>query len=287
MKIKKIAVVAMASVIGVTSFSFGEGLFQNKKVSYAINMVANGSPYIVQNQALKPFATDDGYTYLSVRSLSELGLVDIDWNGPTKTVTVSAKQTEDPVQVAQLKQRIEQLTNENILLKKENEELKAKTSSGKSSDSSNKKNKKSSGNELLKDMSSSDRRSLERDISSDLKNVKISTREYSSRFTFDPDVRISGNRVKLTLTAREKLDAGEWNDIIKGRRMSYLEEEFSDEAKDNVISVVKDLLKNYYDYEIEVSFQASKTDSNKDMKEIATANYRESSDRYKCYISKY
>ena len=251
MKIKKIAVVAMASVIGVTSFSFGAGLFQNKKVSYAINMVANGSPYIVQNQALKPFATDDGYTYLSVRSLSELGLVDIDWNGPTKTVTVSAKQTEDPVQVAQLNQRIAQLTNENILLKKENEELKAKTSSGKSSDSSNKKNKKSSGNELLKDMSSSDRRSLERDISSDLKNVKISTREYSSRFTFDPDVRISGNRVKLTLTAREKLDAGEWNDIIKGRRMSYLEEEFSDEAKDNVISVVKDLLKNYYDYEIE------------------------------------
>ena len=237
MKIKKIAVVAMASVIGVTSFSFGAGLFQNKKVSYAINMVANGSPYIVQNQALKPFATDDGYTYLSVRSLSELGLVDIDWNGPTKTVTVSAKQTEDPVQVAQLNQRIA--------------------------------------------------RSLERDISSDLKNVKISTREYSSRFTFDPDVRISGNRVKLTLTAREKLDAGEWNDIIKGRRMSYLEEEFSDEAKDNVISVVKDLLKNYYDYEIEVSFQASKTDSNKDMKEIATASYRESSDRYKCYISKY
>ena len=287
MKIKKIAVVAMASVIGVTSFSFGAGLFQNKKVSYAINMVANGSPYIVQNQALKPFATDDGYTYLSVRSLSELGLVDIDWNGPTKTVTVSAKQTEDPVQVAQLNQRIAQLTNENILLKKENEELKAKISSGKSSDSSNKKNKKSSGNELLKDMSSSDRRSLERDISRDLKNVKISTREYSSRFTFDPDVRISGNRVKLTLTAREKLDAGEWNDIIKGRRMSYLEEEFSDEAKDNVISVVKDLLKNYYDYEIEVSFQASKTDSNKDMKEIATANYRESSDRYKCYISKY
>lgn len=287
MKIKKIAVVAMASVIGVTSFSFGAGLFQNKKVSYAINMVANGSPYIVQNQALKPFATDDGYTYLSVRSLSELGLVDIDWNGPTKTVTVSAKQTEDPVQVAQLNQRIAQLTNENILLKKENEELKAKTSSGKSSDSSNKKNKKSSGNELLKDMSSSDRRSLERDISSDLKNVKISTREYSNRLTFDPDVRISGNRVKLTLTAREKLDAGEWNDIIKGRRGSYLEEEFSDEAKDNVISVVKDLLKNYYDYEIEVSFQASKTDSNKDMKEIATANYRESSDRYKCYISKY
>ena len=141
MKIKKIAVVAMASVIGVTSFSFGAGLFQNKKVSYAINMVANGSPYIVQNQALKPFATDDGYTYLSVRSLSELGLVDIDWNGPTKTVTVSAKQTEDPVQVAQLNQRIAQLTNENILLKKENEELKAKTSSGKSSDSSNKKNK--------------------------------------------------------------------------------------------------------------------------------------------------
>lgn len=287
MKIKKIAVVAMASVIGVTSFSFGAGLFQNKKVSYAINMVANGSPYIVQNQALKPFATDDGYTYLSVRSLSELGLVDIDWNGPTKTVTVSAKQTEDPVQVAQLNQRIAQLTNENILLKKENEELKAKTSSGKSSDSSNKKNKKSSGNELLKDMSSSDRRSLERDISSDLKNVKISTREYSSRFTFDPDVRISGNRVKLTLTAREQLDAGKWNDVLKGRNGSYLEEEFSDEAKDNVISVVKDLLKNYYDYEIEVSFQASKTDSNKDMKEIATANYRESSDRYKCYISKY
>lgn len=283
MKIKKIAVVAMASVIGVTSFSFGAGLFQNKKVSYAINMVANGSPYIVQNQALKPFATDDGYTYLSVRSLSELGLVDIDWNGPTKTVTVSAKQTEDPVQVAQLNQRIAQLTNENILLKKENEELKSKTSSGKSNGSS----KKSSGTELLKDMSSSDRRSLERDISSDLKNVKISTREYSSRFTFDPDVRISGNRVKLTLTAREKLDAGEWNDIIKGRRMSYLEEEFSDEAKDNVISVVKDLLKNYYDYEIDVTFQASKTDSSKDMKDIATANYRESSDRYKCYISKY
>lgn len=38
------------------------------KVNYAINMVANGSPYGVQTQALKPFTTDDGYTYLSVRS---------------------------------------------------------------------------------------------------------------------------------------------------------------------------------------------------------------------------
>ncbi len=283
MKFEKIAVVAMAAVIGVTSFSFGAGLFQNKKVSYAINMIANGAPYTVQNQALKPFATDDGYTYLSVRSLSELGLVDISWDGPTKTVTVRAKQTEDPVAVAQLNQRVVQLTNENIILKRENEALKSKTSSGKSSSSSG----KSSGTELLKDISSGDRRTLERDISSDLKNVKISTREYSNRLTFDPDVRISGNRVKLTLTAREQLDSVEWNDVLKGRRSSYLEEEFSDEAKDNVISVVKDSLKKYYDYEIEVSFQASKTDSNKDMKEIATASYRESSDRYKCYISKY
>lgn len=289
MKLKKIMITTLAGVIGATSLAFGTGVFQTKKVNYAINLIANGSPYNVQAQALKPFTTDDGYTYLSVRSLSELGLVDINYAPSTKTVTVNAKQSVVPGEVEALNQRIAQLTNENAILKLENTQLKEKLSnssanSGSSNNSSSNSSKKSS--KLLNDLNSTDRRELQRDIARDLQRVRLSSGDYG-RSSYEADVNISRDRIQITLTDRDRLDVERWNTIVRGKRVSYLEDDLYDSIKENVISVVKDAVREYYNYDIEVSVQASKDDSGNGLQEIISASYRESNDKLKVSVERY
>ncbi len=282
MKFKKIALVALATVVGVTSLAFADTVFQNKKVNYAINLLANGTPYMVQNAALRPFTTDDGYTYLSVRSLSELGLVDINYNNATRTVTVNAKETVVPGQVEALNQKIALLTNENMLLKKENEQLKSNSSS-KNSNSS----KKSSGDKLLKDLSSSERRDLEKDIQKELRHVKLKMGAYGNS-TYEADVSISRGDIKIVLTDNSKLDEEEWNNLFKNSRdQERLEEDVEETVKDNVIDVARDFLKDYYNYDIEVSIRASKDNSESKLQEIASGSYREKKDKFSISVSKY
>lgn len=291
MKLKKIMITTLACFIGATSLAFGTGVFQTKKVNYAINLIANGSPYNVQVQALKPFTTDDGYTYLSVRSLSELGLVDINYAPSTKTVTVNAKQSVVPGEVEALNQRIAQLTNENAILKLENTQLKEKLSnsssnSGKSSSNSSSSNSSKKASKLLNDLNSADRRELQRDISRDLQRVRLVSSDYG-RSSYEADVNISRDRIQITLTDRDRLDVERWNAIVRGKRVSYLEDDLYDSIKENVISVVKDAVREYYNYDIEVSVQASKDDSGKGLQEIITANYRESNDKLKVSVERY
>lgn len=287
MKLKKIFVTTLAGVIGATSLAFGTSVFQNKKVNYAINLIANGSPYTVQAQALKPFTTDDGYTYLSVRSLSELGLVDINYAPSTKTVTVNAKQSAVPGEIETLNQRIAQLTNENAILKLENTQLKEKLSSS-SRDSSNSSSSNSSrkSDKVLNDLSSSERRELQRDIARDLQRVRLSSSDYG-RSSYEADVTISRDRIKITLTDTDRLNVERWNELVRGKRASYLEDDYYDSIKDNVIDVVRDSVRNYYNYDIEVSVQATKDDSGKNLQEIISANYRESSDKLKVSVERY
>lgn len=286
MKLKKIFVTTLAGVIGATSLAFGTSVFQNKKVNYAINLIANGSPYTVQAQALKPFTTDDGYTYLSVRSLSELGLVDINYAPSTKTVTVNAKQSVIPSEVEALNQRIAQLTNENAILKLENTQLKEKLSSNSKDSSGSSSNSSKKSDKLLNDLSSSERRELQRDIARNLQRVRLRSSDYG-RSSYEADVTISRDRIKITLTDTDRLNVERWNELVRGKRASYLEDDYYDSIKDNVIDVVRDSVRNYYNYDIEVSVQATKDDSGKNLQEIISANYRESSDKLKVSVERY
>lgn len=284
MKFKHIIATALIGVVGATSVVFGATVFQNKKVNYAINLIANGSPYVVQTQALKPFTTDDGYTYLSVRSLSELGLVDINYSSATKTVTVNPKETVKPGEVQALNDRILMLTNENERYRIENEKLKQQLSNKNSSSSSS--SSSSSGDKLLKDLGSGDRRTLERDIARDLQRVKLSTDDYG-RSIYEGDVSINRDRVRVTLSDTSRLDVQKWNDIVKGRRVAYFEDDMYETLESEVLDVVKDYLKGYYNYEISITVQASKDDNNNNLQDIVDASYKENGNKFRVSVDRY
>ncbi|MDO4792862.1 MAG: hypothetical protein Q3993_01675 [Filifactor alocis] len=283
MKFKHIVATMLIGVVGATSVAFGATVFQNKKVNYAINLIANGTPYTVQTQALKPFTTDDGYTYLSVRSLSELGLVDINYSAATKTVTVNPKQVIKPGEVQALNDRILMLTNENERYRIENEKLKQQLSNKGSSSSSS---SSSSGDRHLKDLDSGDRRTLERDIARDLQRVKLSTDDYG-RSIYEGDVSINRDRVRVTLSDTSRLDVQKWNDIVKGRRVSYFEDDMYEALESEVLDVVKDYLKGYYNYEITITVQASKDDNNNNLQDIVDASYKENGNKFRVSVDRY
>lgn len=270
---KKAVVTALVAVVGITGTALAFPNFQSKQINYDVNLVVKGSPYNVQTLGLKPFLTSDGYTYLSIRSLSDLGLLNINWDGSTRTVTVDENKAQNDEMI--------RLANENAALKIENAKLKeekAKAETKKAEDDKKKaeEKKKEESRNKLRDVDSRDRRDLERDLRDEL-DRRIRIRSDYGNPSYDVSVSLNRDNVKVVLTDNDTLDADTWNKIVDGRDGDYLADSYDSAFRDYIFDPINSQLKKYTNYDIDISVNAT---YNNGSQEIASGSYRESTGRY-------
>ncbi len=254
---KKIFAGALAGLIAVSSIAVAANERRNLTAYYNIKLNVNGNVFTTTDSTMRPFATSDGRTYISIAGLREAGLVSVAYDNATKTVSVkgadanAAGSAALQAQVASQAAEIARLQYENTQLKAEVEKLKGTSSSSSSSTNT--------GTKLLSDLSSSDRRTLAKDIQSDIRSLRADTK-FDRNQRFGGEVSVDSKSVTLSLypysgTFTKDVGEGkEWNEYYKNRNhRSEIEYDYASFVKSEVYDMVKAVLKDYKDYTIYVT----------------------------------
>lgn len=252
---KKFFAGALAGLIAVSSIAVATTQKRNLTAFYNIKLNVNGNLFNTTDSTMRPFATSDGRTYISIAGLREAGLVTVAYDNATKTVSVKGAEANAAgsaslqAQVATQAAEIARLQYENTQLKAEVEKLK-----GNSSGSSG-----NSGTKLLSDLNSSDRRSLAKDIQSDIKSLRADSR-FDRNQRFGGEVSVDSKSVTFSLYpysgtfTKEGQEGKDWNTFFNNRNhRSEIEDDFASFAKSEVYGIVKSVLKDYKDYTIYVT----------------------------------
>ncbi len=122
---KKIFAGALAGLIAVSSIAVAANERRNLTAYYNIKLNVNGNVFTTTDSTMRPFATSDGRTYISIAGLREAGLVSVAYDNATKTVSVkgadanAAGSAALQAQVASQAAEIARLQYENTQLKAE------------------------------------------------------------------------------------------------------------------------------------------------------------------------
>lgn len=286
---KKLTASVLIATLCAGSIAFAAPMTRNLAVNYNVKLNVNGSDFTVADQNQRPFKTNDGRTYVSIASLNAMGIATATFADNTVTIKGSSSgsslggSAELQSQISALMAQNNSLLTTNNNLQTENNKLKAEIDSLKKNSSSS-SSSSSSSDRPFNDLSSSDRRSLERDVDRDLARMRSDVSfDRGRRFTVTSS--ISKDTVSLRLTPEENWTNSEitdWNDMINSTSKSRdLEEDYEDFLED-VKSELSSTLKGYKNYDIDVTISSDTKDSNK----VMDGSYRYSRDRYSVSLSK-
>ena len=271
---KKFMSGALAGLLLATSVVFAAPATRNLAAHYGVTLNVNGSNFTVSDDSMRPFTTQDGRVYVSVAALGKMGIATVNYIPASKTVQLKGSGANDSALQAQINAQTAEnsrLLTENNKLKQEIEALKKDTQGNSSTDNSD-----------FSKLSSSERRTLARDIQSDIRNLRMGNTRGFSFGRFDGEVNIDSRSVEINLYPSSAdyttAEIATWNtEVVKGASRNYddmldaLEEFGEDEVKDMVDSV----LKGYSGYNITVSIYTGSAQS----KLMAEIDYNYSRDR--------
>lgn len=268
---KKFMSGALAALLLSSSLVMAAPATRNLVANYGVTLNVNGSNFTVSDDSMRPFLTQDGRTYVSIAALGQMGIATVNYIPASKTVQIKGSAAD----ATGLQAQVNAQTAENSRLLNENNQLKAKIK-----ELEGKKEEEAKKGDKLSDLSSSDRRSIERDLSSEIRSLRANS-NFERGQRFDGDISIGTRDVTFNLypysgnyTAN---DIKAWNDLVNDRnKVSRLEEDYED-FMDEVQRLVASYLKGYSDYNVYVSIY-----SDQEMKSgqlMVEADYSYSKDR--------
>lgn len=252
---KKLMAGALAAVLMASSLAIAAPATRNLMAYYGVTLNVNGSNFTVSDDSMRPFTTQDGRVYVSIAALNQMGIVTTNYISGTKTVQIKSAGTAS----SDLQAQINAQTAENSRLLTENNKLKLELEALKKTSSSSSSSQ--TGSTKLSDISSSDRRQLERDLNSEIRSMRAnSSFERSQRF--DGDVSVGSRDVTFNLypygADYNKASVEDWNALVANRnQLDRLEDDYED-FMDEVADTVNAILKNYKDFNIYVNIYSSK-----------------------------
>ena len=272
---KKFMAGSLAALLAVSSIAVAAPATKNLVANYGVTLNVNGSNFTVTDANMRPFVTQDGRTYVSIAALSQMGIATVNYVPASKTVQIKGGGTADQAQMNAIMAENARLLLENTQLKAKVKELEDKTPS-----------KDNSNTTKLSDLSSTDRRSLERDLNDEIKDMRPYT-DFNRSQRLDGSVSIGRSDVTFNLYPYSS-DYGSdeiklWNDLVGGRNADLLEDDYED-FMDDVVKITADILKGYGDYNVSLKIY-----SGKDMKSsqlMVTGDYSYSRDRTTVYVNK-
>ena len=270
---KKFMAGSLAALLAVSSFAIAAPATKNLVANYGVTLNVNGSNFTVTDANMRPFVTQDGRTYVSIAALSQMGIATVNYVPASKTVQVKGGGTADQAQMNAIMAENARLLLENTQLKAKVKELEDKTPS-----------KDNSNTTKLSDLSSTDRRTLERDLNDEIRDMRPYT-DFNRSQRLDGSVSIGRSEVTFNLYPYSS-DYGSdeiklWNDLVGGRNADLLEDDYED-FMDDVVKITADILKGYGDYNVSLKIY-----SGKDMKSgqlMVTGDYSSSRDRTTVYV---
>lgn len=285
---KKLVASILTATLCAGTVAFAAPMTRNLAVNYNVKMNVNGSDFTVADQNQRPFKTNDGRTYVSIASLNAMGIATATFADNTVTIKGSSSgsslggSAELQAQISALMAQNNSLLTTNNNLQTENTKLKAEIETLKKNSSSS--SSSSSSDRVFNDLSSSDRRSLERDIDRDLARMRSNVSfDRGRRFTVTSS--ISRDTVSLKFVPEENWTNSEitdWNDIINNNSKSRdMEEDYEDFLED-VKGDLSSALKGYKNYDFDVTIYSDTKENNK----VMDGSYRYSRDRYSVSLSK-
>ena len=272
---KKFMAGSLAALLAVSSFAIAAPATKNLVANYGVTLNVNGSNFTVTDANMRPFVTQDGRTYVSIAALSQMGIATVNYVPASKTVQIKGGGTADQAQMNAIMAENARLLLENTQLKAKVKELEDKTPS-----------KDNSNTTKLSDLSSTDRRTLERDLNDEIRDMRPYT-DFNRSQRLDGSVSIGRSDVTFNLYPYSS-DYGSdeiklWNDLVGGRNADLLEDDYED-FMDDVVKITADILKGYGDYNVSLKIY-----SGKDMKSsqlMVTGDYSYSRDRTTVYVNK-
>lgn len=285
---KKLVASILTATLCAGTVAFAAPMTRNLAVNYNVKMNVNGSDFTVADANQRPFKTSDGRTYVSIASLNAMGIATATYADNTVTIKGSSSgssmggSAELQAQISALMAQNNSLLTTNNNLQTENTKLKAEIETLKKNSSSS--SSSSSSDRPFNDLSSSDRRSLERDIDRDLARMRSNVSfDRGRRFTVTSS--ISRDTVSLKFVPEENWTNSEitdWNDIINNNSKSRdMEEDYEDFLED-VKGDLSSALKGYKNYDFDVTIYSDTKENNK----VMDGSYRYSRDRYSVSLSK-
>ena len=272
---KKFMAGSLAALLAVSSIAVAAPATKNLVASYGVTLNVNGSNFTVTDANMRPFVTQDGRTYVSIAALSQMGIATVNYVPASKTVQIKGGGAADQAQINAQMAENARLLLENTQLKAKVKELEDKTPS-----------KDNSNTTKLSDLSSTDRRTLERDLNDEIKDMRPYT-DFNRSQRLDGSVSIGRSDVTFNLypysSDYSAADITLWNNLVGGRDVDRLEDDYED-FMDDVVKITADILKGYSDYNVSLKIY-----SGKDMKSnqlMVTGDYSSSRDRTTVYVSK-
>lgn len=275
---KKFMSGALASLVLVSSVAAAAPATKNLVANYGVTLNVNGSNFTVSDDSMRPFTTQDGRTYVSIAALSQMGVATVNYIPATKTVQIKGAGANDAAYQAQINAQTAEnsrLLTENNKLKQEIEELKKGTKPG-----------TTTGNKLS-DLSSSDRRSVERELNDEIRYLRANT-------TFDRSQRFEGSASIGTKDVTfnlypyggdyNKVVVENWNTMLSNRTQADRLDDDYEYFMGEIKSMVAGYLKGYGEYNIYVNIYAGK-----DMKSgqlMVEADYNYAKDRESALANK-
>lgn len=244
---KKLFSGVLAGALLVSSLSYAANETRRLVATYGVTLNVNGSMFTVDDSTMRPFITSDGRTYVSIAALQKMNIASVSFDRNMKMVTVNSNAITGGTSNAQMQAQINAQVAEISRLQNENNQLKAELAK------KNDTNTNTSTSEFSK-LTSSERRSLARDIDRELRSVRASTKFFRSQ-KFSSSTEITSKNVVISLYQDYQLsteDLKTWNDLATGRRASELEDEYSDFLKYDIMDAVKGVLKSYSGYNVDV-----------------------------------
>ena len=272
---KKFMAGSLAALLAVSSIAVAAPATKNLVANYGVTLNVNGSNFTVTDANMRPFVTQDGRTYVSIAALSQMGIATVNYVPASKTVQIKGGGTADQAQMNAIMAENARLLLENTQLKAKVKELEDKTPS-----------KDNSNTTKLSDLSSTDRRTLERDLNNGIRDMRPYT-DFNRSQRLDGSVSIGRSDVTFNLypygSDYTTDDIKNWNDLVSGRNADRLEDDYED-FMDDLVKVTADILKGYSDYNVSVKIYSSK-----DMRSgqlMVNGDYSSSRDRTTVYVNK-
>lgn len=271
---KKFMAGSLAALLAVSSIAVAAPATKNLVANYGVTLNVNGSNFTVTDANMRPFVTQDGRTYVSIAALSQMGIATVNYVPASKTVQIKGGGTADQAQMNAIMAENARLLLENTQLKAKVKELEDKTPS-----------KDNSNTTKLSDLSSTDRRTFERDLNDEIRDMRPYT-DFNRSQRLDGSVSIGRSEVTFNLypygSDYVASDIVTWNKLVKNTRdADRLEDDYED-FMDDVVKITADILKGYGDYNVSLKIY-----SGKDMKSgqlMVTGDYSSSRDRTTVYV---
>ena len=272
---KKFMAGSLAALLAVSSFAIAAPATKNLVANYGVTLNVNGSNFTVTDANMRPFVTQDGRTYVSIAALSQMGIATVNYVPASKTVQIKGGGAADQAQINAQMAENARLLLENTQLKAKVKELEDKTPS-----------KDNSNTTKLSDLSSTDRRTFERDLNDEIRDMRPYT-DFNRSQRLDGSVSIGRSDVTFNLYPHGSDytadDIKNWNNLVGGRDVDRLEDDYED-FMDDIVKITANILKGYGDYNVSVNIY-----SGKDMKStqlMVDGDYSYSRDRTTVYVNK-